>query len=518
MTNEKPNQPINDSKQPALNPWAVYGICFLISTIFFFIFGLNSPIYTFNSENDYNWFITMGHGLVKGKLPYRDLFEQKGPITYFVTAFCCLFENPNFTMLWIEIFTMSLFFFFTYRIAHKRLNTFYSLLSITIMAVLIFTSWCRTRSAAVVEEFILPIYAYFLLCWLEFLLEKKDWNWIRALSLGLCFGIILWVKYTLVYFMLVPMLIWLVQNLREKKYRTLVLNLLLMIVGVIVITLPNVIFFAVNHALGDLIHVYFILNLTAYGTTDALTVLCSFGVFFVVGPLILFFIIWGVVRFAIKYWHQHIGWLLLISFLVTFALLVWSARDSAYYYIGVLPYAIIGIVDLLDTISPKFKLPVWHKLLYIVITAISILISIPFSVFTLEWGRGRSAYTPLVIADEIHAYEATNQVSTTLFTYKIGDFGFYNAVGVVPIDYYFANNLFTIDRLPAMYEGFEKSITEQHCDFVITERKTWENEHDFLAQYYQPYHGTIEASTYHYHKMHYFYYREFDFVLLIKKA
>lgn len=516
MTNEK--YPSEQPEQPTLNWWAVYGVCLLISAIFFFVFGLNSPIYTFNSENDYNWFITMGHGLVGGKLPYRDLFEQKGPITYFVTAFCCLFQNPNFVMLWIEIFTMSLFFFFTYRIAKKRLNTFYSLLTVTIMAVLISTSWCRTRSAAVVEEFILPIYAYFLLCWIEFLLDKKDWNWVRALCLGLCFGIILWVKYTLVYFMLVPMIIWLIQSMREKKYRTIILNLLLMVAGVIMITLPIVIFFATNHALSDLIHVYFLLNLTAYGTTDALMVLSSFGVFFVVGPLVLFFIIWGVVRFAIKYWHQRVGWLLLIAFLINLALLVWSARGSAYYYIGVLPYAILGIIDLLMMISQKITLPRWHKWLYVAITVISLIISIPCSVFTLEWGRGRNAYTPLVIADEIHNYETTNHVSATLFTYKIGDFGFYNAAGIIPSDYYFANNLFAVDRLPEMYEGFERSISEQHCDFVITERKTWDNETDFLSQYYQPYHGTIEASTYHYHKMHYFYYREFDFVLLIKKS
>ena len=33
----------------SLNLWTVYGICLLISTVFFFLFGFNSPIYTYEA-------------------------------------------------------------------------------------------------------------------------------------------------------------------------------------------------------------------------------------------------------------------------------------------------------------------------------------------------------------------------------------------------------------------------------------------------------------------------------------
>ena len=90
--------------------WKVYSFCLLVSSIFFLLFGSNSPIYNFNSEIDYQWMITMGHGLVNGKIPYRDLFEQRGPFVYFFTGFCCLFSNPNIVMFILEIICMSLFF------------------------------------------------------------------------------------------------------------------------------------------------------------------------------------------------------------------------------------------------------------------------------------------------------------------------------------------------------------------------------------------------------------------------
>ena len=54
---------------------------------------------------------------------------------------------------------------------------------------------------------LIPIYTYFLHCWLEFLTEKRHWNQIRSICLGICFAIIIWVKYTLIYFVIIPMII-----------------------------------------------------------------------------------------------------------------------------------------------------------------------------------------------------------------------------------------------------------------------------------------------------------------------
>ena len=89
------NQIKETSTQKKLNSWAVYGICLLISAIFFLLFGFNSPIYAFNSDHDFQWYMTVGNSLTNGKIPYRDIFEHKGPIVYFVFAFACLFANPG---------------------------------------------------------------------------------------------------------------------------------------------------------------------------------------------------------------------------------------------------------------------------------------------------------------------------------------------------------------------------------------------------------------------------------------
>ena len=60
-------------------------------------------------------------------------------------------------------------------------------------------------------------------------------------------------------------------------------------------------------------------------------------------------------------------------------------------------------------------------------------------------------------------------------------------------------------------------ITNQECDFVITQLNTYFIEQDFISKYYTPYTGEIESSTYQYLMMRYHTYLEYDFILLMRK-
>ncbi len=508
----------NNEQRKELNLWAIYGICLFISAIFFLLFGFNSPLYTYNSDHDYQWFMTMGNGLVHGKIPYRDLFEQKGPIVYFVTAFCCLFQNPSIVMLIIEIFSMSLFFFFAYRICNKRLNTFYSLLAIPLLAFAIFTSWSHLRSASTMEEFCLPIYTYFLLVWLEFLEEKKHWTQLRAFCLGLCFGILVWIKFTLLYFVLVPLIIWFFISLRRRQYRILFLNLLFICLGALTITTPILIFYGINNALDDLFYVYFYINLTAYARTTPEILLINLGNSINLGPVFIFLILYGVIRFSIQHWRNFTGRFVLIAFFINLLLIIYSANKIAYYYNGLVPYSILGVIYILEWLSKiltKTKLQKYW--ISIIIFSLSIILCIPFSILTYEWGRNKNEYAPLVVADIIQKYEESNNTEATIYCYRLHDFGFYNAANKIPNNYYFANNVFDKKRFPEFYKALENYIINQTTDFVITKVNTWEKENNLLSQYYKPYTENLDDCIFHYRKVNYFYYLDFDLILLIKK-
>ena len=52
----------------------------LLAFVFLAVCSKSSFLYPFNDWYDANDFLTLGKGMLHGLVPYRDLYEQKGPI------------------------------------------------------------------------------------------------------------------------------------------------------------------------------------------------------------------------------------------------------------------------------------------------------------------------------------------------------------------------------------------------------------------------------------------------------
>ena len=345
----------------------------------------------------------------------------------------------------------------------------------------------------------MPICAYFLLCWLEFLIENKSWHWVRSLCLGLCFGIMFWAKYTLLYFVLVPMIIWLILNLKRHQYRTLIINLLCILAGIVIITTPVLIFYAVHHAVDDLFYVYFYVNVFAYSIHTSIAsllinIISAYRNFLHIGIAILFFIFIGIIMYFIQYKNKR-SWLLLFTFLINLIFLFYLNQNHNHYFIQLFPYGILGATQILVFINSKTSINHITRIFTFSIF-FCILLCVPHRVSTYEFISEKEDYPQLIIADIIHDYEETNNIRATLFCYQMPDCGFYNAAGIIPNNYYFAQNSITPENLPNMYNSFDKQIRDQTSDFVIVTDLTWITKNQFLSEYYQPYTGNIETSTF----------------------
>ena len=95
-----------------------------------------------NDWVDVNCFFTMGRGILDGLVPYRDLYEQKGPVLYFVYAIIALFSRDSFFGVYLlEVITFALFLYFSGKLAQLYLGSsrvVYFL--ITILAAAVVTS------------------------------------------------------------------------------------------------------------------------------------------------------------------------------------------------------------------------------------------------------------------------------------------------------------------------------------------------------------------------------------------
>ena len=68
-------------------PYSELQIYFFILLSAVLLVTLNSkcsPLYYFNDWDDANTIFTVGKSILRGKVPYRDLYEQKGPLLLFL--------------------------------------------------------------------------------------------------------------------------------------------------------------------------------------------------------------------------------------------------------------------------------------------------------------------------------------------------------------------------------------------------------------------------------------------------
>ena len=97
--------------------WKIILFCFALSALFLLICTKSSFLYPINDWNDSNCFFTVGKGMMQGKVPYRDLFEQKGPLLYFIHGLASLISFDSFLgVFFFEILSFGIFLWFSYRI------------------------------------------------------------------------------------------------------------------------------------------------------------------------------------------------------------------------------------------------------------------------------------------------------------------------------------------------------------------------------------------------------------------
>lgn len=88
----------------------------LVASIFtLLICSKNSPLYPYNDWVDGNAFFTMGKGMFNGKVPYKDLFEQKGPLLYLIYGIGYLISHDTFLGVYLlEVISYTIFGYFLF--------------------------------------------------------------------------------------------------------------------------------------------------------------------------------------------------------------------------------------------------------------------------------------------------------------------------------------------------------------------------------------------------------------------
>lgn len=449
----------------------------LLGVLFIGLASKSSPLYPMNDWVDVNCFFTVGRGILDGLVPYRDLYEQKGPVLYFIYAIIALFSRDSFFGVYLlEVVTFGLFLYFSGKLAQLYLGASRAVyFLIAVLAAAVVTSWSFTHGGSV-EQNMLFVLVYGMYSVLKALREERVLTFREAFCNGIFAGIILWVKYTTLGFYLGLALFVLIWYLTDTQLRSkLLLTIGQFLLGVVAVSAVVFAYFAIHGAVGDLLTVYFYNNIVLYPGKIEGSRLES---------------IWNCLQGAIKY-NTNYGWLIwsgslflllkrdrqwkaglmvLLCFIGLTIGTYWGGKPWDYYGLVFAAFCIFGLIVWTEFLHSTKLFELWHK--YIpkhivsVVLAMTLLMSV-LLIGTLD--NNQNLYLTRYSKDDTVHYRFAKTIQTvddaTLLNYGFLDGGFYFASGAAPACRYFC--YFNINP-PEMWEEQNACIQDGAADFIVT--------------------------------------------------
>lgn len=219
----------------------------------------SSFLYPWNVWDDSNIFLTMGKAVFSDKVIYRDLFEQKGPLLYFLHSFSYLISKDSFHgVFFIELLSALIFLFFAYKTL--RLFTPAKILYILPLLTAFIYASHNFKYGDCAEEFALPFLMYTIYVVTKSIILETEIKKHEVFLIGLFAGCVCLIKFTiLAFFMVFPIIPSYIQ-IKKGKAKSIILYFLMFNSGFVLSFLPFIAYFIAKDALYDFINVYFIQN------------------------------------------------------------------------------------------------------------------------------------------------------------------------------------------------------------------------------------------------------------------
>ena len=212
----------SEKKKELLHKILIYILFFMVAFLFLTFCANNSFLYAKFTSCDQSWYITMGNGFIHGKIPYRDMYEQKGPIVYFLYAIIVFLSsnvrNAYYGAFIVKIINLAVYMYLAYKFLNKFLNKYLSIIFSIISGIIIADSIYLCWGGGAVEEYFSPVIMWFILIGYENIkgkaLSKK-----QSLLIGLYLGLIFWSKYIILLPIIAVFVVWFIYKMIKKEYK-----------------------------------------------------------------------------------------------------------------------------------------------------------------------------------------------------------------------------------------------------------------------------------------------------------
>ena len=209
---------------------------------------------------DTNVYRAIGTTIKNGGMPYKDVFDHKGPLLHIIYALGAIVDDARgiwpFAFLAITTSTVLI-----YLISRKMNNSrpIALLSTIIVWTPAIASGYLKHEASCCSCVLGLPFVLYSAYVFIDFFINKKT-NKLKLFLCGACFGAILMIRPNMAAVWVAGCIAVLVESIKKKQLKELINYLALFIAGVAAIVLPILMWLIFNGAFGSFIDCYISYN------------------------------------------------------------------------------------------------------------------------------------------------------------------------------------------------------------------------------------------------------------------
>ena len=450
---------------------------FLLAFVTLAIASNNSFLHATNAWRDANAFFTVGKAMADGQVIYKDIFEQKGPLLYWIYMIgSYIIASEYWGVFLLEVIFCAIGLFYVYKTAKlyvdddKRCKIITSLFWIFIVCSKAFVY------GGSAEEFCFPFFSITLYWFFASLKGEKITNSKYAI-MGLFAGCVLLIKYNLLAFWFAMMAIIFFEGIYNKEYKNTIINCICFLIGMLIpFAITNIYMFA-NDALQEFYEKYFFVNTVSYASSRYSQFSYLMRLFLVVmnavlyKPGIVFSVMFMLLPSIFLFWKNHKKEKIYFAILLLFTTLgifltinLWDYYILPMMFIMIIPFTIC--VDQLfnSKIGKEIEIVLTHK--NILIQAIICIFSVCFIILGTthtEYFLKSKEEIPLTRFAEI----INKEENPTLVNMGGLDVGLYQFADVLPSTYYFEMQYIEYEKFPYIIDTFKEYIKNQETMFIV---------------------------------------------------
>ncbi|MHC9533112.1 teichoic acid glycosyl transferase [Dellaglioa sp. L3N] len=436
----------------------------------------SSPLFQTNSWVDSNAMLTMGRAMLHGLVPYKDVIDQRGPVLYAIYAIGAIIKETNFFGVFlIQVVNVLIIYTLSFKIA-KDSETNIQPQWIAILGPLSLFITSSMKLGGSPEEFAFTSVLYLLFIVNRYHQDVIDMPLRSFFFIGLNLSLIFWNKYS----MIGPFVLFFIWTfclfMYQKKFQRFIKVFFVSIAGFLSVSLVVLTFFVWQEAIKNLVQIYFVQNLTAYGSTDQSKIMKLWNMFFLVSKeisahyIVISIILAGWIKMIIQ--KKKIA-LEIAMFFFALVFVTMQKKGMDYYNLVWMPFLGVSLIRLVSVRLDIENRDTKYLFLPVYLLISASLLSLPFV--------NNQSLNQLVLRGEKVSYsnESLNAQSSfgkimrktdkkpTLMLINSLDGGFFLATQSLPVTTFFHRLNMNYDQLPTMYKSFNHNMKTKKVDFVI---------------------------------------------------